>query len=118
MPKDAQQIYADFMSGFEEISVENAQAGAFLDFFVNQLQDGAIPNKYKELICVGIGTYNRCDYCITTHVNWALKAGATREEIIEAAMVGVAFGGGPSLAYMSTTLKDALDAFEGVVVPD
>jgi len=47
-----------------------------------------------------------------------LKAGATREEILEAAMVGVAFGGGPSLAYMSTTLKDALDAFEGEFEPD
>ena len=42
----------------------------------------------------------------------AYEAGATREEILEAAMVAVAFGGGPSMAYTVTTLKDAVDEFE------
>ncbi|MDD3890002.1 MAG: carboxymuconolactone decarboxylase family protein, partial [Syntrophomonadaceae bacterium] len=35
----------------------------------------------------------------------------TREEILDAAMVAVAFGGGPSMAYTVTLLKDSLDEF-------
>ncbi len=31
---------------------------------------------------------------------------------MEAAMVSVAFGGGPSMAYSVTLLKDAVDEFE------
>ena len=42
----------------------------------------------------------------------AYEAGATREEIIEAAMIAVAFGGGPSMAYSVTTLMDAVNEFE------
>jgi len=33
-------------------------------------------------------------------------------EIIEAAMVAVAFGGGPSMAYSVSLLKDSIDEFE------
>ena len=61
---------------------------------------------------VAIGAYNRCEYCIVFRVYKALEAGASREEIIEAAMVAVAFGGGPSMAYSVTLLKASIDEFE------
>jgi len=41
-----------------------------------------------------------------------MEAGAVREEILEAAMVAVAFGGGPSIAYTVTLLKECIDEFE------
>ena len=59
-----------------------------------------------------VQAYNRCEYCIVYHVYKAYEAGATREEIIEAAMIAVAFGGGPSMAYSVTTLMDAVNEFE------
>jgi hypothetical protein len=34
-----------------------------------------------------------------------------REEIYDAAMVAVAFGGGPAMAYTSTLLKDSVNTF-------
>jgi len=74
--------------------------------------DGAVTIKTKELISVGIAAYNRCEYCIVYHVYKALEAGATREEILEAAMVAVGFGGGPSMAYSVTLLKESIDEFE------
>ncbi len=68
--------------------------------------------KTKELISVAIAAYNRCEYCIVYHVYKAFEAGATKEEILDAAMVAVAFGGGPSMAYTSTLLKDSIKEFE------
>lgn len=68
--------------------------------------------KTKELMSVAIGCYNRCEYCIVYHSYKALEAGASKEEILEAAMVSVAFGGGPSMAYTVTLLQECIDEFE------
>ena len=45
------------------------------------------------------------------HVKYALEAGATREEIIEASMVAGTLDGGPALMFTNYVLK-ALDDFE------
>ena len=76
------------------------------------LSDGAVDLKTKELIAVGIAAFSRCEYCIVGHVNNAFKAGCTKEEILEAAGVAIAFGGGPASAYVATTLMDAVNEFE------
>ena len=47
----------------------------------------------------------RCDGCIAAHVNAALKAGASREEIGETLIVAVSMGGGPSLVYATRALE-------------
>lgn len=73
--------------------------------------EGVLPNKIKELIALSIAVNVRCDGCIAFHVNDALKAGATREEIIEALGVAVMMGGGPALMYAVEAL-DALNQFE------
>jgi AhpD family alkylhydroperoxidase len=50
----------------------------------------------------------RCDKCIDTYVRDALKAGATRDEILEAIGVAMLMGGAPVIAYASEAL-DALN---------
>jgi AhpD family alkylhydroperoxidase len=45
--------------------------------------DGALSLKVKELMALCIGITVRCDGCIAYHVNEALLAGATYEEIVE-----------------------------------
>ena len=52
----------------------------------------------------------RCKYCIGIHVEKALKAGATKEEILEAATVAILMGGGPALTYIAE-VKKALEEF-------
>jgi AhpD family alkylhydroperoxidase len=47
----------------------------------------AIPNKYKELIGLGISGATRCKYCAYFHTEAARLFGATDEEINEAALV-------------------------------
>jgi AhpD family alkylhydroperoxidase len=74
--------------------------------------EGRLGRKEKELMAVAISVATRCSYCIAHHVRHCFDAGATREEILEAAQVGVAFGGSPSLAYVGGVLVPALDEFE------
>lgn len=113
MSKNPREILNSFIAGLQEVAKTNgASVQAFMGFTGAVNKPGAVDVKTKELISVGIGAYNRCEYCIVYHVYKALEAGATREEIMEAAMVAVGFGGGPSMAYTVTLLKDSIDEFE------
>lgn len=114
MAKNPRELLNDFMGGLQQVGTTNGeQVNAFMNLLGAAYKPGALDVKTKELISVAIGAYNRCEYCIVFHVYNALKAGATREEIMEAAMVAVAFGGGPSIAYSVTLLKQSIDEFEG-----
>ncbi|MDD2585601.1 MAG: carboxymuconolactone decarboxylase family protein [Syntrophomonadaceae bacterium] len=74
--------------------------------------DGELDRKYKELIGLGIAVAVGCHYCMTIHVKQGLMYGANREEILEAAAVGVAFGGSPAYANLCSTVLKALEAYE------
>lgn len=113
MSKNPREMLNAFMSGIESVSSTNPeQVGAFMNLLGAAYKPGKLDTKVKELISVAIGVYNRCEYCIVFHCYKALEAGATSEEIMEAAMVAVAFGGGPTMAYSVTLLKDSLAEFE------
>jgi AhpD family alkylhydroperoxidase len=51
------------------------------------LSETAIPNKYKELIGLGVSGATRCKYCAHFHTEAARLFGATEEEIQEASLV-------------------------------
>ena len=73
------------------------------------MKAGELSVREKELIALGIGMAVRCDSCIYAHVEKALKAGATRQQVIEAAGVAVMMQGGPTYTYLPK-LIEALDA--------
>jgi len=52
-----------------------------------QLGETKIPNKYKELIGLGVSGATRCRYCALFHTEAAKLFGATDDEIAEAAMM-------------------------------
>ena len=74
---------------------------------------GALPNKTKELIALGISISIRCSECITYHLNDAVRAGATDDEIIETINVSVMMGGGPALMY-ATHAYEALHEIRSI----
>ena len=84
--------------------------GAFGALGKEALKDGALSTKTKELIAVALSVNAQCDVCITSHVQNAIKAGVTREEIAEAVGVAVLMGGGPKSVYAATVLE-AYDQF-------
>jgi AhpD family alkylhydroperoxidase len=49
-----------------------------------QLEDGPIPNKYRELIGLGISAASKCRYCTLFHTEAAKLFGATEPEIQQA----------------------------------
>ncbi len=72
--------------------------------------DGALSEKTKEFIALGIAIATRCDSCIGFHVKSLVRLGATREELCEALSMATYMGGGPSFAYSAKALK-AFDVF-------
>jgi AhpD family alkylhydroperoxidase len=65
--------------------------------------------KVRELIALAVAVTRECDGCIVTHVDAAIKQGATKEEIVEALSVAVAVNAGAALIY-STRVIDAFNA--------
>ena len=49
-----------------------------------QMDKGAIPNKYRELIGLGISAVSKCKYCTFFHTEMAKLNGATDAEIEDA----------------------------------
>ena len=73
------------------------------------MKAGALTVAEKELIALAIGLAVRCENCIYAHVSAAVRAGATREQILDAAGVAVLMQGGPSYTYLPRVVE-ALDA--------
>jgi AhpD family alkylhydroperoxidase len=69
------------------------------------MQPGSLTKRDKELIATAIGLAQGCTQCIHIHASEAIKAGATREQVIEAAGVGVMMGGGPAFVHFPEVLR-------------
>ncbi len=82
---------------------------AFFGLHDAAFADGAVTVKTKRLIMVGIALALRCEPCIRRSVKGALEAGASREEILEAAGVAILMGGAPTTAYCARFLMEELD---------
>lgn len=68
-------------------------------------QEGALSTKLKELIAVASGTATGCAYCLHLHTKAAVKAGATKDEISEAAFVASALKAGSVFAHSANSLR-------------
>lgn len=66
--------------------------------------------KVRELIAIAVGVTRQCDGCIVTHVDAALKHGATREEIAEALGVAIAVNAGAALVFSSRAMDAVAEA--------
>ena len=77
--------------------------------FAKLMGEGALSVREKELIAAAIGMAVRCEPCIFAHVEKAVKAGATREQLLEMAGVVVVMQGGPGYVHVPE-LIDAMEA--------
>ena len=81
----------------------------FAGLFSKVMTDGSISILEKEYVAVGIAVAQRCTPCIRLHVKKCLDAGATKEQILEAASVAVVMGGGPAYTHIPVVI-DTLEA--------
>lgn len=81
----------------------------FNELMKQYYKPGVLDRKYKELMVVSSAVATRCIPCLANHMNNAVSAGAMKEEIFEAAAIGIEFGGGPSFVVVRDHLLDFLD---------
>ena len=72
--------------------------------------NGALDEKTKELIALGIAISTRCESCIGFHVKSLVRLETTREEFCEALEMIAFMGGGPSITFGAKALE-AYDEF-------
>lgn len=84
--------------------------GGFGRLHRKALDDGALPGKVKELMALAISIVVHCEGCIAYHTHDAVKAGATRAELLETIGIGVLMAGGPGSIYAAHAL-DAIEQF-------
>lgn len=71
------------------------EAAAFMNLkHTAERTDGVIPIKYRELMSVAVALTTQCAYCIESHINNAIEAGASREEIAETVFIAAALRAG------------------------
>jgi AhpD family alkylhydroperoxidase len=75
-----------------------------LDAIVGR-DDGAIPRKYRELIALAVACTTQCPYCLDVHTRNAKRAGATREEVAEAAFLAAALRAGAAVTHGTLAIK-------------
>ena len=80
----------------------------FTNLHRSTMGEGALTVREKELIALAIGISTRCVDCIGFHVQGAIKAGATRDDVADTISVAVMMGGGPAYMYG----VKALEAFD------
>jgi len=86
---------------------------AFGALHVTLMKEGTLTAREKELIAMAVGMAKGCTECIYLHIEGAVKAGATRDQVIEAAGVAVLMAGGPAFVHMPSVVE-ALDHLKPV----
>lgn len=94
MAIERKQVYAELKEMFGQVPewftlMPDSAIGGFWTLFRDfELSETRIPSKYKELIGIAVSGATRCKYCTLFHTEAARLAGATDEELAEAAMMG------------------------------
>ena len=112
MAENPKDILNELLSGVKTLrGLDSERWSAWAGLRQAAFKGGVLDAKTKELIAVAIGLSKECKYCIVHHVYEALKSGATREELIEAAFTTIGMNGGPSLTYTATLFLDCVNTF-------
>jgi AhpD family alkylhydroperoxidase len=67
--------------------------------------DGALSKKHKELIALGIAVITDCESCMQWHMEQAVQAGATQQEIVETLEVAIEMGVVPATVHARFALE-------------
>ena len=103
--KDRKRLHLQFLNNVKTYK-------SFLELEEKAFSEGALNKKTKELMALSISIVTKCEPCMEWHLDQALQAGATDEEIYETIDVAIEMGGGPAGAYARFVLN-ALEYFQG-----
>ncbi len=113
MADETKEFFEKFKNDVAKMKQQIPDAvNGFAGLFSKVMQDGALSLREKEFVALGIGVAQCCVPCIRAHAQKCLDAGATKEQILEAASVAVMMGGGPAYTHIPVVM-DTLEALEG-----
>jgi len=95
------------IDGFSKVDGETLKA--FGNLNETALKPGALDRKTKTLMCIAIAIANGSEYCIAARTAQAVQEGATREELIETASVGILMGGSLAVGPVVTMFVDTIN---------
>ncbi len=78
---------------------------AFDDFSRKVFAEGALSTKMKQIVAAAIAHVTQCPYCIKGHTKAALRAGATRAELMEAIWVAAEMRAGAAYAHSALAIE-------------
>jgi AhpD family alkylhydroperoxidase len=79
---------------------------AWRNFSRAVFKEGALPEKYKQLIAVAVAHVTQCPYCIKSHTVQAVRKGASEEEIMEAIWVAAEMRAGGAVAHSALAISE------------
>ncbi|MFC7442949.1 carboxymuconolactone decarboxylase family protein [Laceyella putida] len=108
-----QQALNEYKEGIGQLAKHLPEvASAYNKFTSACFSEGELSLKEKHLIALALGIYSNDEYCIIYHAKGAVDNGASDKEMLEAAGVSAAFGGGMAMSQAVTVLIDALNEFK------
>ncbi|GMA63304.1 carboxymuconolactone decarboxylase family protein [Alicyclobacillus fastidiosus] len=100
----------EFKDGLAWFSKQLPNVGEkFIAFTDACFEGGAVSEKNKHLIALGIAVQSQDEYCIMFHCHNAMRLGASEQEILETLGVCSAFGGGAALSQGVTLVQDVME---------
>jgi len=72
---------------------------AYLHFRNTVQEKSVLDQKTRELLMLALACVLRCHYCVENHIQGALNAGATKQEITETLLLTAYEGAGTQLAW-------------------
>lgn len=79
---------------------------AFRNFSKTVFKEGALPVKTKQLIAVAVAHVTQCPYCIHGHTAQAMRAGASKQEVMEAIWVAAEMRAGAAYAHSALAIQE------------
>ncbi len=79
---------------------------AWRNFSKTAFEEGALPEKTKQLIAVAVAHVTQCPYCIRSHTKQAMRSGASKEEIMEAIWVAAEMRSGAAYAHATIAMDE------------
>jgi len=111
MIRDWKEYKGQIAGAVKEIGAANPDlVKAYAAFHHANAASKHLDAKTRELIALGVAVTLRCDGCINAHTEAAARAGATKDEIVDALGVAVMVNAGATMVY-SAHVVDAFHAY-------
>ncbi len=105
MSKDSYFDPADLKKFGNITDYQEAMGKKFFDYYGEVFKEGALTEREKALIALGVAHALQCPYCIDAYSSTCLVKGADEEQMMEAVHVAAAIRAGTTLVYSTQMMK-------------